>query len=198
MLFVTDTHALIHHITGRKRRLGRKARSTFERVKRGTDAVLIPFTVLEEVMLLSEAGKVRLPLPFRDLVISLAQADNFDLGVNDMQLLLEAASFTTLPDPYDRLIIAQARVAGLPLIAGDGKNSGIRFGPYGVGLSSPESATSRAINICDFKKLATKPFPVKPLHLFRALTSGHRLSCTIQLDRLALNPNRTIDEHRQQ
>jgi PIN domain nuclease of toxin-antitoxin system len=118
MMFVTDTHALIHHVTGRKRRLGRRARTTFERVKRGVDEVLIPFTVLEEIMLLSEAGKVRLPLPFRDLVISLVQADNFDLGVNDTQLLLEAASFTALADPYDRLIVAQARVAGLPLLTG--------------------------------------------------------------------------------
>jgi PIN domain nuclease of toxin-antitoxin system len=121
MLFVTDTHALIHHMTGRKARLGRKARSTFERIKRGTDALLVPFTVLEELMLLSESGKVRLPLPFRDLVIALAQADNFDVGVNDMQLLLEASSFTALRDPYDRLIVAQARVAGLPLITGDDK-----------------------------------------------------------------------------
>jgi PIN domain nuclease of toxin-antitoxin system len=121
MMFVTDTHAFIHHVTGRKARLGRRARSTFERVRRGTDAILVPFTVLEEVMLLSEAGKVRLPLPFRDLLISLAQADNFDVGVNDLQLLLEAASFTTLSDPYDRLIVAQARVTGLPLITGDGK-----------------------------------------------------------------------------
>jgi PIN domain nuclease of toxin-antitoxin system len=120
MMFVTDTHALIHHVTGRQRRLGRKARSTFERSERGVDGILVPFTVLEEVMLLSEAGKVRLPLPFRDLVISLAQADNFDLGVNDMQLLIEAGSFSTLPDPYDRLIVAQARVVGLPLITGDG------------------------------------------------------------------------------
>jgi PIN domain nuclease of toxin-antitoxin system len=70
-------------------------------------------------MLLSEGGRVRLPLPFRDLVISLAQAENVDLGINDMQLLLEAASFTSLRDPYDRLIVAQARVAGLPLITGD-------------------------------------------------------------------------------
>ena len=119
MLFVTDTHALVHHVTGRKGKLGRRARGTFERVERGVDTILVPFTVLEEVMLLSEAGKIRLPLPFRDLVISFAQADNFDLGVNDMQLLLEAASFTALPDPYDRLIVAQARVAGLPLITGD-------------------------------------------------------------------------------
>jgi len=90
----------------------------FERVER-VDTILVPFTVLEEVTLLSEAGKVRLPLPFRDLVISFAQADNFDLGINDMQLVLEAASFQILPDPYDRLIVARARVAGLPLITGD-------------------------------------------------------------------------------
>ena len=119
MVFVTDTHALVHHVTGKKTKLGRRARSTFERVERGVDTILVPFTVLEEVMLLSEAGKIRLPLPFRDLVISFAQADNFDLGINDIQLLLEAASFTALTDPYDRLIVAQARVAGLPLITGD-------------------------------------------------------------------------------
>ena len=81
---------------------------------------IIPFTALEEVLLLSEAGKIRLPMPFRDLLISLAQADNFDLGVNDSTLLLEAATFTTIKDPYDRMIIAQARVLGLPLITGDG------------------------------------------------------------------------------
>jgi predicted nucleic acid-binding protein len=55
--FVTDTHALIHHLTGRKRRLGQRARRTFERVERGVDTILIPFTVLEEVMLLAEAGR---------------------------------------------------------------------------------------------------------------------------------------------
>ncbi len=72
-------------------------------------------------MLLSEVGKIRLPLPFRDFIISIRQADNFDIGVNDTALLLEAATFPIIRDPYDRLIIAQARVAGLPLITGDGR-----------------------------------------------------------------------------
>jgi PIN domain nuclease of toxin-antitoxin system len=121
MMFVTDTHALVHHVTGRKQRLGHRARNIFDRVKRGSDTALVPFTVLEEILLLSEAGTIRLPQPFRDLVLSLAQADNFDLGVNDTAVLLEAATFTTIRDPYDRMIIAQARVAGLPLITGDGK-----------------------------------------------------------------------------
>ena len=121
MTFVTDTHPFIHHVTGRRKRLGRRALSIFDSVKRGRETLLVPFTVLEEVMLLSEIGKIRFPLPFRDFLVSIQQADNFDLGVNDTDLLLEAATFTTIRDPYDRLIIAQARVAGLPLITGDEK-----------------------------------------------------------------------------
>ncbi len=121
MTFVTDTHPFVYHVTGRRNRLGRRALSIFDLVKRGREALIVPFTVLEEVMLLSEIGRIRLPLPFRDFVISIRQAENFDLGVNDTALLLEAATFTTIRDPHDRMIIAQARVAGLPLITGDGK-----------------------------------------------------------------------------
>jgi PIN domain nuclease of toxin-antitoxin system len=119
MTYVTDTHPFVHHVTGRRSRLGRKALRVFDAVKRGRDIMVVPFTVLEEVMLLSEIGTIRLPLPFREFVVSIRQAENFDLGVNDTDLLLEAATFTTVRDPYDRLIIAQARVAGLPLITGD-------------------------------------------------------------------------------
>jgi PIN domain nuclease of toxin-antitoxin system len=121
MLIATDTHALVHHVVGQGRKLGRRARAVFDRVERGVDTLLIPFTVLEEVMLLSEAGKIHLPMPFRDLLISFMRADNFDLGIHDAQLLLEAAALTGIRDPYDRLIVAQARVAGLPLITGDEK-----------------------------------------------------------------------------
>lgn len=119
MTFVTDTHPFVHHVTGRRSRLGPRALNIFDSIKRGRDNLIVPFTVLEEVLLLSEVEKIRLLLPFRDFLISLGQADNFDLGVNDSALLLEAATFTTIRDPYDRLIIAQARVAGVPLITGD-------------------------------------------------------------------------------
>jgi len=121
MTYVTDTHALIHHVTDHKRRLGRRARDIFDRADRGSDTIIVPFTVLEEVLLLSEVGRIHIPLPFREFVISLDKAENVDLAVNDTAVLLEAASFTSIRDPYDRMIIAQARVAGLPLITGDGK-----------------------------------------------------------------------------
>ena len=121
MTYVTDTHPFVYHVTGRKQRLGRRARSIFDRSDRGTDTIVVPFTVLEEVLLLSEIGRIRIPLPFRDFVLSLDKAVNVDLAANDTAVLLEAATFMTIRDPYDRMIIAQARVAGLPLITGDEK-----------------------------------------------------------------------------
>lgn len=119
MTLAVDTHALVYQLIGQQRRLGSKARAYFNRVERGQDTLLIPFTVLEEVMLLSDAGKIRLRLPFRELLISLMQAENFELGVNDAELLLEASALVGIRDPYDRLIVAQARIAGMPLMTGD-------------------------------------------------------------------------------
>jgi PIN domain nuclease of toxin-antitoxin system len=121
MMYAIDTHALIHRVNDRKRRLGRRAWGIFERVDRGADTIIVPFTVLEEVLLLLEIGKIQIPLTFREFVISLDKAENIDIGVNDTVVLLEAATFPTIRDPYDRLIIAQARVAGVPLITGDEK-----------------------------------------------------------------------------
>ena len=119
MIFVTDTHGLIYHLTGQRKRLGQRARMIFERTERGQDAVLIPFTALEEIMLLSEAGKIHLRIPFRELLMSLMQADNFDLGENNADLLLEASALTGIRDPFDRMIVAQARQSEATLITTD-------------------------------------------------------------------------------
>jgi PIN domain nuclease of toxin-antitoxin system len=55
------------------------------------------------------------------------QAENYNLGENNAGLLLEASTLTGIRDPYDRMIVAQARVAGLPLISSDEdiQNSGL-------------------------------------------------------------------------
>jgi PIN domain nuclease of toxin-antitoxin system len=121
MTFVTDTHALVHRLTGQNRRLGRRAHRVFERAERGLDRILIPFTVLQEIMLLSETGRIRLPVPFRELLVSLMRSENIDLGSNDPDLLLEASALTGIRDPYDRLIVAQARMTPAPLITADEK-----------------------------------------------------------------------------
>jgi len=121
MIFSTDTHGLVYHLTGQKKKLGRRARVIFERTERRQDAVLIPFTALEEIMLLSEAGKIRIRIPFRDLLLPLMQADNFSLGENDADLLLEASALIGIRDPFDRMIVAQARLSGATLITADEK-----------------------------------------------------------------------------
>lgn len=70
-------------------------------------------------MLLSEARKIRLRAPFREILLALMQADNFDLGQNDANLLLEASALTGIRDPFDRMIVAQARLSGVSLITAD-------------------------------------------------------------------------------
>ena len=59
MTFITDTHPFVHHVTGKRNRLGHRARRIFDSVKRGRDTLIVPFTVLEEVMLLSEIGRIQ-------------------------------------------------------------------------------------------------------------------------------------------
>jgi PIN domain nuclease of toxin-antitoxin system len=119
MTFVTDTHPLVYHLTGLNRKLGRRAKAIFDRVDRGVDSLLVPFTVLEEIMLLSETGKIRLRIPFRELLLALMQAENFNLRENDADLLLEACALVGIRDPYDRMIVAQARATGFPLVTGE-------------------------------------------------------------------------------
>jgi PIN domain nuclease of toxin-antitoxin system len=49
------------------------------------------------------------------------RSENIDLGSNDPDLLLEASALTGIRDPYDRLIVAQARMTPAPLITADEK-----------------------------------------------------------------------------
>ena len=116
----TNTHALVPSRNRPQTTLGTKARGILDRADRGSDTIIVAFTVLEEILLLSEVGKIQIPLPCRDFVIALEKADNIDLAVNDTAVLLKAATFTSIRDRYDRMIIAQARVSGLPLITEDG------------------------------------------------------------------------------
>ena len=58
-------------------------------------------------------------MSFRDLLMSLMQAYNFELGENNADLLMEASALTGIKDPFDRMIVAQAKVSGTALITAD-------------------------------------------------------------------------------
>ena len=119
MIYVTDTHPLVFHLTGKPRKLGRRAASIFRDVDRGRAAIVIPITVLEEIMRLVEKDVVQLPRPFVPWVRELSLSTNYRIQPYTVDVLLEAAALPQIKDPCDRLVVATARLFDYPLITRD-------------------------------------------------------------------------------
>lgn len=121
MLYVTDTHPLLHFITGKTRRLGKSARRIFEDAERGRSHVIVPITVLEEILRLQEKGTIRLTLPFHEFVARYQQeSSTFVIQDYTPDILLSVAQFPAIRDPFDRVIVATASALAYPLITNDG------------------------------------------------------------------------------
>jgi len=121
MLYVTDTHPLVYFSTGKTQKLGKSARRAFQEAERGRGRIVIPVTALEEILLLSEVGKIRLRLPFRDLVARYEQEPSpFFIQDYTKEILLYVAQYPVIRDPFDRVIVATARALEYPLITNDG------------------------------------------------------------------------------
>ena len=119
MKLLIDTHAALWW-QGEDRRLGRDAR----RAIGGADIVWVSAASAWEAALKARNGRLRIREPFGVMVI----ADDFtELPVT----LKHADEFERLPklhgDPFDRLLIAQARVEGATIVTHDRA-----FAAYGV------------------------------------------------------------------
>lgn len=113
---VIDTHALVWYLSDPKR-LGKKARRHLSAVDRGRAKVLIPAIVLVELALVREAGR-RVIGPVE---VEAATAANANLEVLPLDLA-QSREFVLLgscADPFDRMILAAARVVGVPLVTAD-------------------------------------------------------------------------------
>src|SRR3970040_756343 len=119
MIYVTDTHPLVFVGTQRFNRLGRKARRIFHDLHEGRNVVVIPVTVFEEIMRLTEKGLTRLKIPFHRWVQEISKAPNFQVQPYTLDILLEAEALPSIRDPADRAIVATARHLGYPLITAD-------------------------------------------------------------------------------
>jgi PIN domain nuclease of toxin-antitoxin system len=102
------------------RRLNRAARSAIA----DAEIVWVSAASAWEAVIKMALGRLRLDEPFRVLL----KADNF----TELPLTLEhAEALGALPphhrDPFDRVLVAQARVEGATLVSHDGA-----FAPYGV------------------------------------------------------------------
>jgi PIN domain nuclease of toxin-antitoxin system len=108
-----DTHAVIYLGQNEIARFGGKAREAVE----GQDLLVSPAVVLE-LEYLREIR--RLSIPAMELVQDLG--DRIGLSVCDLPFLSvvrQALSEKWTRDPFDRLIVAQAKARGAPLITRD-------------------------------------------------------------------------------
>ena len=123
---VTDTHALLFHAAG-GRGLGPKAAAFFNRCERREAILYVPTVAMWECSLLARVGRINLRRTVRaffDDLFSNPAYQPIDVTPEDV-FLADELRFNR--DPFDALIVASARSAGLPLITRDGdiRKSGV-------------------------------------------------------------------------
>jgi PIN domain nuclease of toxin-antitoxin system len=111
-----DTHALVWHASMPKR-LGRRAARLLRSADAGTAQVVIPAIVAVELSLIREAGRQVLGIAELTAMLSLQPA--FSLLPLDLDQAREFAMLSSVRDPFDRMVIAAARAAKVPLITAD-------------------------------------------------------------------------------
>jgi PIN domain nuclease of toxin-antitoxin system len=114
---VVDTHALVWYLSGRQRRLSARARRAFAQAESGRLTIHVPVTVLMELVLLEQTGRLR--VSYRELREQLALRRGFPLEPTTPEDVDEARSLGVLVDPFDRLIAGTALRLGLPLMTSD-------------------------------------------------------------------------------
>ena len=124
MKYLLDTHTLIWFLTG-DRKLSDKARGLIDNPG---NRKFLSIASLWEIAIKVSLGKLALNKPFEKFFpeqLHFNRIEILDITVDNLIKL------TTLPfhhrDPFDRLIIAQALVEGLPVIGAD-----VIFDTYGI------------------------------------------------------------------
>lgn len=115
---VTDTHALLFHAAG-GRGLGPKAAAFFNRCERREAILYVPTVVIWECSLLARVGRINLRRTVRAFFDDLFSNPAYQpIDVTPEQVFL-ADELRFNRDPFDALIVASARRAGLPLVTRD-------------------------------------------------------------------------------
>ena len=126
MTLLLDTHTLLWFLTNDSG-LSARARGSIED---SANVAHVSAASLWEVAIKSALGKLKLPSPYADIFPRQLETNGFGL------LPITSAHCTallTLPfhhrDPFDRLLLAQAKTEGMALVTDDAQ-----FGAYGVPL----------------------------------------------------------------
>ncbi|HEV2963101.1 MAG TPA: PIN domain-containing protein [Candidatus Angelobacter sp.] len=121
IIAVTDTHALLWHVSGRTEKLGLRATKVFEGAERadGSALIHIPTIVLSECLSIFESGKIRIKQRFDDWVQQLNSHKYFSIEDLRVYTILKSFELPLIRDPFDRMIVATALDLELPLISAD-------------------------------------------------------------------------------
>jgi len=114
--YVLDTHAFVWWVS-KPARLGSEARRVLRAVDAGRARAWIPSIVGIELTLLGEAGRLRLGVA--ELEAATKRNDEVRILVHDLAQASEFAVVRSLGDPFDRMVVAAARAAELPLVTAD-------------------------------------------------------------------------------
>jgi len=117
MKYLLDTHTLIWFLAGDKQLSG-KARQLIEDLN---NEIFVSIVSLWEIAIKVRLGKLTLIKSFEDLFPD--QLHRNSIEITSITVDSSLIKLTTLPfhhrDPFDRLIVAQALVEGLPIIGVD-------------------------------------------------------------------------------
>jgi PIN domain nuclease of toxin-antitoxin system len=129
MSYIADTHAVLWHIFPGPRYLSPVAQAIFDACEKGKEQIVIPAVVLAEMIAIVERGRLpdgTVPL-LLDRIKVMQSGTNYRFLSLRTQTILESHSLTAIPEIFDRLIVADARRLGFPVITRDQQiiNSGL-------------------------------------------------------------------------
>jgi PIN domain nuclease of toxin-antitoxin system len=126
MTLLLDTHTLLWFLTNDSS-LSARARGAIED---SANVARVSAASIWDVAIKFALGKLKLPAPYADIFPRQLETNGFGLLPITPA---HCATLLSLPfhhrDPFDRLLLAQARTEGMTLVTDDGQ-----FEPYGVAL----------------------------------------------------------------
>ena len=103
--YITDTHSLLWAFT-RPRKLGERARRTFDEIANGESSLLIPVIVLAELIFTIENKPIRADLD--EILDAIQNTPNVEFVDFDYESAMRLRDLRMIPEIHDRMIVATA------------------------------------------------------------------------------------------
>jgi len=114
--YLADTVAIVRHLRAHPA-LGKEAARVLHEADAGQHRVYLSAITLMEVLYVSEAGRIGLPLS--ELVDKVTRGRNYEIVPVDTDVVLAAVGVDDAPDLHDRITVGTAQYLGVPILTGD-------------------------------------------------------------------------------